>query len=119
MKFASIIVRWSLSLGMMLAGLVLAISPVWAQGTQVDTQPITLAAGRDTTISVKAFCIEYGKPFPTNFPTVATTAVTTRYGFNDLRANPFLLRRIDAQPAIENFAQSVSGFEALKQKITN
>jgi peptidoglycan/xylan/chitin deacetylase (PgdA/CDA1 family) len=45
------------------------------------------------------------------------SAVTTEYGFNDERAEPFLLKRIDASPAIENFAQSVSGFESLKQKI--
>lgn len=46
------------------------------------------------------------------------SAVTTNYGFNNQRTNRFLLNRIDAQPAIENFAQSVSGFEALKQKIS-
>lgn len=46
------------------------------------------------------------------------SAVTTKYGFNNHQSNKFTLNRIDAQPAIENFAQSVSGFEALKQKIT-
>jgi peptidoglycan/xylan/chitin deacetylase (PgdA/CDA1 family) len=44
-------------------------------------------------------------------------AVTTRYGFNDGQAHRFLLNRIDAPPSIENFAQSASGFEALKQKL--
>ena len=41
-------------------------------------------------------------------------AVTTDYGFNGKGENPFLLKRIDARAAIENFAQSVSGFEALR-----
>lgn len=42
-------------------------------------------------------------------------AVTTAYGFNDDQANYFSLNRIDALPAIENFAQSASGFEAMRQ----
>ncbi len=45
------------------------------------------------------------------------TAVTTSYGFNDPTTNQYLMHRIDAQPAIENFAQSASGFEAARQKI--
>lgn len=45
------------------------------------------------------------------------TAVTTAYGFNDASTNQFLMNRIDAQPAIESFAQSVSGFEATRQRI--
>lgn len=45
------------------------------------------------------------------------TAVTTEYGFNNGRSNPFLLKRIDANPSIANFAQSVSGFEQFRQKI--
>jgi peptidoglycan/xylan/chitin deacetylase (PgdA/CDA1 family) len=44
-------------------------------------------------------------------------AVTTNYGFNGKETNRFLLNRIDAQASIANFAQSASGFEALKQKI--
>lgn len=44
------------------------------------------------------------------------SAVTTIYGFNDLRTDLHLLHRIDAQSAIENFAQSVSGFEALRNR---
>lgn len=47
------------------------------------------------------------------------SATTTDYGFNDRQANRFLLKRIDAQSNIANFAQSVSGFEAIKQKILN
>ncbi|MGC2238029.1 MAG: polysaccharide deacetylase family protein [Pyrinomonadaceae bacterium] len=47
------------------------------------------------------------------------SATTTDYGFNDRQANCFLLKRIDAQSNIANFAQSVSGFEAIKQKILN
>jgi len=46
-------------------------------------------------------------------------AVTTRYGFVEKAENKFLLSRIDALYDIENFAQSVSGFEALKQRIRN
>jgi peptidoglycan/xylan/chitin deacetylase (PgdA/CDA1 family) len=46
-------------------------------------------------------------------------ATTTDYGFNEKSANPFTLKRIDAQSAIADFAQSASGFEALKQKFRN
>lgn len=42
-------------------------------------------------------------------------ATTTDYGFNAKGENPFLLKRIDAQSAIENFAQSASGFEAVRK----
>ena len=45
------------------------------------------------------------------------SATTTEYGFNNLQTNRFLLKRIDAQSAIENFAQSASGFEAVRQKV--
>lgn len=47
------------------------------------------------------------------------SAVTTDYGFNEKSANRFLLKRIDAQSNIADFAQSVSGFEAFKEKIIN
>lgn len=47
------------------------------------------------------------------------SATTTNYGFNEKRVNPFLLNRIDAQSGAANFAQSASGFEALRQKIIN
>lgn len=43
------------------------------------------------------------------------SATTTAYGFNDARTNRFLMNRIDAQSAIENFAQSASGFEAFRK----
>lgn len=45
------------------------------------------------------------------------SAVTTAYGFNNGFQNQFLLNRIDAQSAIESFAQSASGFEAVKQRV--
>jgi peptidoglycan/xylan/chitin deacetylase (PgdA/CDA1 family) len=48
-----------------------------------------------------------------------TSAVTTAYGFNSSQSNQFTLRRIDAPPPIEKFAQSASGFEAFTQKIRN
>jgi peptidoglycan/xylan/chitin deacetylase (PgdA/CDA1 family) len=44
-------------------------------------------------------------------------AVTTIYGFNDKFDNRLLLNRIAAQPNLTDFAQSVSGFEAVKFKI--
>ncbi len=44
------------------------------------------------------------------------SAVTTAYGFNRKDANRFLLNRIDASSAIENFAQSACGFEAMRQR---
>ena len=44
------------------------------------------------------------------------SAVTTKYGFNDSRTNFHSMNRIDASPAIESFAQSVSGFEAARLK---
>lgn len=45
------------------------------------------------------------------------SATTTEYGFNNGRSDMFLLKRIDASPNIANFAQSVSGFEQMRQKI--
>lgn len=44
------------------------------------------------------------------------SAATTKYGFNMKQPNLFSLNRIDAPAAIANFAQSVSGFEALRQR---
>ncbi len=46
-------------------------------------------------------------------------AVTTCYGFVKNIENKFLLNRIDAQNDIVDFAQSVSGFEAIKEKLRN
>lgn len=46
-----------------------------------------------------------------------SSAVTTAYGFNSGGNDQFLLNRIDAQSAIESFAQSASGFEAVKQRV--
>ncbi len=45
------------------------------------------------------------------------SAVTTAYGFNNGDSDQLLLNRIDAQSAIESFAQSASGFEAVKQRV--
>lgn len=44
------------------------------------------------------------------------SATTTNYGFNNQKSGRFLLKRIDAQVQIENFAQSVSGFEELRKR---
>ncbi|MEZ5306505.1 MAG: polysaccharide deacetylase family protein [Pyrinomonadaceae bacterium] len=46
-----------------------------------------------------------------------STAVTTNYGFCGENSNIFEIKRIDAQPLIENFAQTVSGFETLRGRI--
>ncbi len=73
--------------------------------------------------SVRHFCYPNGNYNETIQKAVKKagyeSATTTVYGFNQRSANPFTLNRIDAQPAIENFAQSASGFEALKQRIRN
>jgi len=45
------------------------------------------------------------------------SAVTTAYGFNNGDNDQLVLNRIDAQSAIESFAQSASGFEAWKQRV--
>jgi hypothetical protein len=45
------------------------------------------------------------------------SAVTTAYGFNDAGTDQFLMNRIDAQPAIESFAQNASGFESVRQRV--
>ena len=45
------------------------------------------------------------------------SATTTRYGFNENEKDLYLLNRIDAVSGIANFAQSASGFEAVRQKI--
>jgi len=70
--------------------------------------------------AVETFCYPNGSLNETVWQSVKNNgykaAVTTNYGFNVAGENPFTLNRIDAQSAIENFAQSVSGFEALKQR---
>lgn len=45
-------------------------------------------------------------------------AVTTQYGFANGGANRFLLKRADALGGIVDFAQTVSGFESFKLKVT-
>jgi peptidoglycan/xylan/chitin deacetylase (PgdA/CDA1 family) len=45
------------------------------------------------------------------------SAVTTKYGFCDRSDDQFSLRRMDGQPSIVQFAQSVSGFESFREKI--
>lgn len=44
-------------------------------------------------------------------------AVTTNYGFCGPESEPFTLKRIDSQPAISSFAQSVSGFESFRDRV--
>jgi len=46
-----------------------------------------------------------------------SSATTTEYGFNDKNADKFLLKRFDAPAAIENFAQTTSGFEAFRKTV--
>ena len=45
------------------------------------------------------------------------SATTTKYGLNNKQIDLFLLSRMDAPANIENFAQTVSGFEYLRKKI--
>jgi len=67
---------------------------------------------------IEHFCYPNGSQNPAVWQSVKNngykSAVTTNYGFNGADENSFLLNRIDAQSAIENFVQSVSGFEALR-----
>jgi peptidoglycan/xylan/chitin deacetylase (PgdA/CDA1 family) len=42
-------------------------------------------------------------------------ALTTRFGFNTSKFDPFLVDRIPAPSLIQDFAQSASGFESFKQ----
>ncbi|MGI8640129.1 MAG: polysaccharide deacetylase family protein [Pyrinomonadaceae bacterium] len=69
---------------------------------------------------VEHFCYPNGSFNETVWQSVKNNnykcAVTTNYGFNEKQANQFLLNRISAQSAIADFAQSVSGFEVMKQK---
>lgn len=71
--------------------------------------------------SVKTFCYPNGIFNETVWKSVKNNnykcAVTTNYGFNAKQENPFLLKRISAQNGIVDFAQSVSGFEAIKEKL--
>jgi peptidoglycan/xylan/chitin deacetylase (PgdA/CDA1 family) len=46
-----------------------------------------------------------------------SSATTTEYGFNAKQTNRFALKRFDAPAAIENFAQTASGFEALRSRL--
>lgn len=69
---------------------------------------------------VEVFCYPSGA-FDEDVRRAAVTAgyqhaVTTRYGFTGVGDDKFLLKRIDAQFDITEFAQSVSGFEAFRQK---
>ncbi len=70
--------------------------------------------------AVETFCYPNGSLNETVWQSVKNNgykaAVTTNYGFNAADENLFALNRIDAQSAIESFAQSVSGFEAWKQR---
>ncbi|NNE66287.1 MAG: polysaccharide deacetylase family protein [Pyrinomonadaceae bacterium] len=45
------------------------------------------------------------------------SAVSTRYGFCKPGDDRYQLKRIDSQPKIANFAQSVSGFEQIRENI--
>ncbi|MFN8475201.1 MAG: hypothetical protein U0822_23665 [Anaerolineae bacterium] len=49
--------------------LVVSVFVVSAQTSGGDTQTVTVPAKGSATVNVKAFCLEYGKPFPATFPT--------------------------------------------------
>ncbi len=82
---------------------------------QTSRQRLENVLGR----KVENFCYPNGSLNETVWQTVKNIgykcAVTTEYGFNGKTENPFLLKRIDAPSAIENFAQSASGFETLRK----
>ena len=71
--------------------------------------------GRD----VSYFCYPNGNVDSREKDAVAAAgyrgAVTTRFGFNKSPVDPFMIDRVYAPPAIEDFAQCASGFESFKQ----
>lgn len=71
--------------------------------------------------SIEHFCYPNGSLNAAVAETVKrvgySSATTTEYGFNDKNADKFLLKRFDAPAAIENFAQTTSGFEALRKTV--
>lgn len=70
---------------------------------------------------IRHFCYPNGALNETIAETVKragySSATTTEYGFNDKQINRFALKRFDAPAAIENFAQTASGFEALRKTV--
>ncbi|MCY7345529.1 MAG: polysaccharide deacetylase family protein [Pyrinomonadaceae bacterium] len=89
--------------------------------TRLDFELNSSRVNLETVLNRKSehFCYPNGSLNETVWQAVKNneyqSAVTTEYGFNGKEANPFLLKRIDAPAAIENFAQSVSGFEAFRK----
>ena len=71
--------------------------------------------------TIKHFCYPNGSLNETAAEAVKragyVSAATTEYGFNDKNADRFLLKRFDAPAAIENFAQTTSGFESLRKTV--
>lgn len=64
------ITRLCLALVVALTGVSLLTSVFVASAqTTVDTQTVSIPANGSATVNVKAFCLEYGKPFPATFPT--------------------------------------------------
>ena len=72
--------------------------------------------------TVKHFCYPNGDFNPSVKKSVAAagyrSAVTTQYGFNNGNEDPYALKRIGGARAIEHFAQSVSGFESAKLRVS-
>ena len=89
--------------------------------TQLDFELQTSKKRLETLLnrSVEHFCYPNGTLNKAVWESVKNNsykcAVTTDYGFNGKDQNPFLLSRISAQNEIVDFAQSVSGFEAVKE----
>ena len=80
MQSQSFRLRWLTSALLVLGGLMLLAVPLVGaqQNNPVDQQPVSIAAGRDVTVNIKTFCIEYGKPFPAQFPTLGSNPVDPR-----------------------------------------
>lgn len=55
--------------GLALLALAVAVPTASAQGP-VDVPALTLDAGQSETVSIRAFCLEYGKLFPRTFPPI-------------------------------------------------
>lgn len=90
---------------------------------ELDTELQTSKARLETQLnkSVRHFCYPNGILDESVEKAVRragySSAATTEYGFNAEQTNRFALKRFDAPAAIENFAQTASGFEALRSRL--
>lgn len=68
--------RWfPLSIILLLGALLLFLAPaLLAQSGNIDLPPVTIPAGKDATLTIKAFCVEYTTPFAKDFPPLTSLA---------------------------------------------